>query len=236
MANVDIYAEQKLTAEQILEFEIPNLVLATGATWRRDGTGRENQTAIAGLEAAKVFTPDDIMANRIPNGQVIIFDDDHYYMGGVLAEKLALEGCEVTIVTPLPLVSNWTENTLEQEGIQARLLEMGVEIVANHNLSAVGRDSVELSCRFTDRRTTASADAVVLVTALSSNNRLETELRSAMTERESARSDLVASIGDCEVPGTIAAAVYSGHKFAREFREPRDVTSGHMFARELPGI
>jgi dimethylamine/trimethylamine dehydrogenase len=40
------------------------------------------------------------------------------------------------------------------------------------------------------------------------------------------------SIGDCLAPSTIAAAVYAGHRYAREFDKPsaQDVA----FARELP--
>ena len=34
--------------------------------------------------------------------QVVIYDDDHYYMGGVLAELLRGEGYEVVLVTPEP--------------------------------------------------------------------------------------------------------------------------------------
>ena len=29
---------------------------------------------------------DDIMNGRLPEGRVVLYDDDHYYMGGVLAE------------------------------------------------------------------------------------------------------------------------------------------------------
>ena len=36
----------------------------------------------------------------MPGGRVVIFDDDHYYMGGVLAELLVNNGCSVTLVTP----------------------------------------------------------------------------------------------------------------------------------------
>ena len=50
------------------------------------------------------------------------------------------------LVTPAADVSHWTHNTLEQFRIQARLLEMGVEIVALHNLAAVGSGVAELSC------------------------------------------------------------------------------------------
>jgi len=42
----------------------------------------------------------------------------------------------------------------------------------------------------------------------------------------------VTRIGDCLAPGTIAAAVYSGHRHARELDEP--VPDGVPFRRELP--
>ncbi len=49
--------------------------------------------------AMAVFTPDDLMGGEIPTGQVVLFDDDHYYMGGVLAELLVENGAKVTLVT-----------------------------------------------------------------------------------------------------------------------------------------
>ena len=61
------------------------------------------------------------MAGKLPKGRVVIYDDDHYYMGGVLAELLAQNDCTVTLVTPAPTISAWTEYTLEQDRIQ-RLL------------------------------------------------------------------------------------------------------------------
>ena len=43
-----------------------------------------------------------------------LYDDDHYYLGGVLAELLDAKGIEVVLVTPASTVSAWTINTLEQ--------------------------------------------------------------------------------------------------------------------------
>ena len=36
-----------------------------------------------------------------PTGRVIVFDDDNYYLGSVVASALAAAGAEVTIVTPV---------------------------------------------------------------------------------------------------------------------------------------
>ena len=39
MANVSLYLESDLDADQALEFGADHIVCATGATWRRDGVG-----------------------------------------------------------------------------------------------------------------------------------------------------------------------------------------------------
>ena len=48
------------------------------------------------------FGPLDwLMRGDRPSGsRVVLFDDDHYYLGGVLAELLVAAGLEVTLVTP----------------------------------------------------------------------------------------------------------------------------------------
>lgn len=40
-------------------------------------------------ETTPVYTPDDLMGGNVPSGTAVLFDDDHYYMGGVLAELMA---------------------------------------------------------------------------------------------------------------------------------------------------
>jgi dimethylamine/trimethylamine dehydrogenase len=114
MPNVGLYPSSPMTAVEILETGIPNVILATGATYRRDGKGRSIQHPIPGHDSANVFTPGDLMDGNLPTGRVILYDDDHFYLGGVLAELLAQNGCNVTMVTPAPLVSYWTQFTLEQ--------------------------------------------------------------------------------------------------------------------------
>ncbi|MDX1575647.1 MAG: hypothetical protein R3285_05610, partial [Kiloniellales bacterium] len=44
----------------------------------------------------------------------------------------------------------------------------------------------------------------------------------------------VTRIGDCLAPATIAAAVYAGHRYARELDAP--VPEGAPFARELAAL
>jgi dimethylamine/trimethylamine dehydrogenase len=51
---------------------------------------------------------------------VVVWDDDHYHVGGVLAELLAVEGFEVALVTPEARVFEWTIHTLEWHRIRKR--------------------------------------------------------------------------------------------------------------------
>jgi dimethylamine/trimethylamine dehydrogenase len=171
MANVEVYRESELSAEEVLAVGADHVVIATGATWRRDGFGRFHPAGLAGLgPAERIFTPDDIMAGRLPQGRVVLFDDDHYYMGPVVAERIRAEGVPVSLVTPEDKVAAWSVFTAEQGRTQRRLLELGVEIVTAHGLSAFDGREAALSCAYTGREKTIPADALVMVTARRPND------------------------------------------------------------------
>ena len=56
----------------------------------------------------------------------MVFDDDCFYMGSVLAELLAAAGRTVIFVTPEAQVSPWSNHTLEQARVQRRLIDSGM--------------------------------------------------------------------------------------------------------------
>ena len=209
MSNVTPYLESDMTAEAIIETGCGIVALATGATWRRDGFGRTDRAVIPGAECSCVYTPDDILDGVEPEGPIVVFDDDHYYMGGVLAERLRALGREVVLVTTEPIVSAFTQYTLEQSRIQARLMEAGVRIVASHALVEIEEARAHIRCTYTEKLSVLECTSVVLVTALLSNDDLYTDLA------RSEHGQHIVRIGDCYAPGTIAAAVWSGQRFAR---------------------
>jgi dimethylamine/trimethylamine dehydrogenase len=216
MDNVEVFLESDLDAEQILEFGADRVVLATGSDWRHDGIGRRHAKPIEGWNSDSVFTPDDIMAGTLPEGPVLIFDDDHYYMGGVVAESLVAAGRAVILATTSFLASAWTDNTSERERIQARLINVGVDIQANTDLVAVSRAEATLACVFTGKTRTVHAASVVMVTAREARDGLYRELEDRID---------ITRIGDCLAPGTIAACVRSGHEYAREIDINSDTDS-----------
>jgi dimethylamine/trimethylamine dehydrogenase len=234
MKNVAVYPSSPMTAEDILESGAENIILATGATWRRDGVGRTLWKPIQGFDLENVFTPDDVMESnskllklreQVPAFQnIVIYDDDHYYMGGVLAELLATNGCNVSLVTPAPMVSYWSQFTLEQERIQARLMKLGVKLYPQNVLSGIQKDSVKLSNTISGDEVELPRDGVVLVTDRTPNDELYSSLTLALTipeggsQRERGYTRI---IGDAEAPNIIAQAVFAGHLAAREFDEEK---------------
>ena len=95
-----------------------------------------------------------------------MFDDDHYYMGGVIAEKLRAAGHEVTIVTPLMELSRWSEYTLEMEKIMSQVLSMGIELITDHNIAHIGDNSIEIYNVYHDeKRQHLSYQSLVLATS-----------------------------------------------------------------------
>lgn len=233
-ANVSVYRESPLSAEDVLGFGFEHVVVATGARWRRDGVGRRLQKPVPIAAGARVMSPDDLLAGLRPEaGPVVIFDDDHYYMGGVLAELLVREGHEVALVTPTGEASSWMEMTMEQHRVQARLLELGVAIVPHRLLTAVAADHVTLACVYTGRTEPRPAGTVVMVTARLPENALAKALEAQRPAWADAGLASVTVIGDALAPGTIAAAVWSGRRFAEELDAPPRSLDDLPFLREV---
>jgi dimethylamine/trimethylamine dehydrogenase len=154
------------------------------------------------------------MSGKLPTGRVVIYDDDHYYMRGLFAEWLSSQGCAVTLVTPAPLVSYWTQHTLEQERIQRRLMAKGITLFTQHSLTSIEPDHLTLSHTVSTFETVLPCDAVVLVTDRIPKDGLYYALKQALEEK---RIGSLRVIGDAEAPGIIAQAVYSGYLAACEF-------------------
>ena len=218
MKNVAMYPSSPMTAQEILESGAQNIILATGAIWRRDGVGRTLWKPIPGYDQESIYNPDDLMEGKLPIGNVVIYDDDHYYMGGVLAELLATNGCKVSLVTPAPLISYWSQFTLEQERIQGKLMKLGVKLYPQNVLSEIGKDCLKLSNTISGDEMELRCNRVVLVSDRTPNDSLYQSLKPALEE---GKINSLRIIGDAEAPNIIAQAVFAGHLAAREFDEER---------------
>lgn len=216
LPDLKFYPSSPTTAEDILESGFKHIFIATGSAWRRDGIGRACHSPIPGHDLPTVYTPDDLLSGRVPSGHVLIYDDDHYYMGGVLAELLINRGCRVTLATPARLPSAFTQYTLEQERIEKRLHGLGVQVILHHRLASIQLDACNLNHMLTGTHLQLPCQAVVLVTDRISQDTIYHQLKPHLE-----CGDLLSlrCIGDAEAPHLIAQAVYSGHLAVREFDE-----------------
>ena len=242
--NVLMLPSNFITADIALETDVSLIAVATGARWRDDGVGRTHPRPIAGLDALPVFTPDDVMNGNFPRGHVVVFDDDHYYMGGVITEALVAHGCTVSFITPESLVSSFTVNTAEQPKIHKNIIEICKDVFTSKKLLQIADGCVEISCTFTGLRRWLTADAVVLVNGQQPRDELYYNITQELEKRgRLPQFPRVVRIGDCYAPGAIASAVFSGHQFARTldnkledeppFRRESVTLDSSVAAREL---
>jgi dimethylamine/trimethylamine dehydrogenase len=237
LSNVQIFLDNRLGAEDVLDLGISRVVIATGSRWRADGAGRYHTRAIPIAADAEVLTPDDLMGGRLPRGKrVLVWDDDHYYMGGVLAEMLADRGYDTLYVTPASEASTWTRATLEQHFIQTRLLQKGVRIQAFRAVQEIRAGEVVTACVFTGASDTVPADASVLVTARLPEDGLALALEGRRSRWAEAGLEEVVVIGDALAPATIAHATYAGRRYAEECDAPPAQSGPPPFRREITAL
>ncbi len=244
MPNVQIYLDSRLGADDVLGFGADHVFIATGATWRRDGLGRQHRSAL--IEAAvdwaatRVFTPDDVFAGASIPSPVLVYDDDHFVTGGALAEQLRRKGLEVHLVTPAARVSEFTDMTMEQHRIQSGLLALGVTIDTSTAIAHLSptRGGVEVGLRSVYADTTAARNfaAVVLVTMRDPVDALHHALQARQDEWQAAGVRSVQVLGDALAPGTVAAAVYAGHRAAQDLDAPVREHDEVPFLREMIGL
>ncbi|MEM7545173.1 MAG: FAD-dependent oxidoreductase [Pseudomonadota bacterium] len=211
MTNVEVFLDSEMGLEQVAETECSLVAIATGSRWRSDGTGRHVTRPIPVADGARILTPDDIMAGAEASGRVVIYDDDHFYMGSVIAEVLVKQGCKVTIITPASQFASFTQMSLEIRHVQRRMAEIGAKIIPLTALDEMLEGGARISGVYGTDAREIDCDAVVIVAGQEPNDTLYRNLvaRGRDTQR-------VIAIGDCQAPATIASAVFAGHKFARD--------------------
>jgi dimethylamine/trimethylamine dehydrogenase len=221
LANIAVYLDSALTAQDVLDFGAEHVVLATGCHWRRDGYGRSNGLGISDFaDNPRVFTPDDLMDGHLPEGRVIVFDDDGFYYGSVAAEMLRLRGCEVIHLTPDDNLAPWSQHTLDYRHIRKRMAKLGIEAIVSHDITGFDGAMLTIENVWDHQRRELACDAVVSVTARVPDDALHRDLLLRESEWSAAGMYSLRCIGDAEAPGLIAHAVYAGHRYARELDEP----------------
>ena len=133
LKNVEFIPNTELDADGVKDYGAEIVVVATGAYWATDGLNGCTHDTIPGADASQPWclTPEQIMRDgkEVPGDKVLIVDDDGYYMGPSMAEKLALDGKQVTLMTHLGHIGPYMHFTLEAPNMHRKLHKLKVEMV-----------------------------------------------------------------------------------------------------------
>ncbi|HVI91037.1 MAG TPA: FAD-dependent oxidoreductase, partial [Dongiaceae bacterium] len=224
LANVQVFRESAMTAEDVAQTGIDHIIVATGSRWRSNGRGRTFARAVPSYDDPRTHDVAAVMDGAPLSGEVLVFDDDQYYLASALAELLAKRGAKVTYATTGSLVAEWTQYTVEQQRIHRRLHELGVRIALNVSVPSLIPGAAVLEHVITGERHEIACDDFVPVTSREPEDKLWRDLHSLPLQT-------LARIGDCRAPGIIAQAVYDGHRRGREFdMAPAEI----VYRRERP--
>lgn len=237
-ANVTVVRGRRLGAADVLDYGADLVVLATGSSWRGDGLQPCTHAPIAGCDASlpHVLTPEQVMVEgKRPAGHhVVVYDAEGHLVGPGVAERLRLDGYQVTIATPFDVVSPVSDQTLEGSFLRQHLHELGIGVrrgVVLHAVSpaaATGADElgepVDIAC-----------DSVVVVTQRTSASALWDALSADPAARAAAGIAGLYRIGDAVAPRLVSEAVFDGHRLAMEIDTADPATALPVHRRERVG-
>ncbi len=223
LSNVEIFRESRMTAADVFDLGVDHVAIATGARWRRERFDGALYRPVATPEGeAHLFTVDDITGGRLPQGATLVYDEDGYYLAGVIAEKLRATGQEVIYCTPRDVVSDWAGKTSERWQVRSHLMKLGIGIELSHSLREFDGQTASLVCEYSGTERAVAVANVVMVTARKPDDDLYHEILAKVDGNAEKLPFTLKRIGDCEAPAIVAAAVYAGHRYGRELDEPVD--------------
>ncbi|MGC8470959.1 MAG: hypothetical protein ACP5PM_01515 [Acidimicrobiales bacterium] len=182
-----------------------------------------------------MLTPEQVMLeDKRPAGrEVVVYDCEGYLVGAGVAERLRLDGCAVTIVTPFDVVSPLSDQTLEGQFLRAHLHELGIGIRRNvvvRSVSPAGVTGVDELGEPVEIR----AGSVVVVTQRVSDSCSWEELSADPAALADAAIAGLYRIGDAVAPRMTSEAVFDGHRLAMEIDSANPAAALPVDRREQP--
>jgi len=230
--NVSMYPGSDLGVDDILGLEHRHVVIATGARWTRM-LYSTLEFPVGELNGPGVYTPDDLAAGIVPQGPVVVFDFDNYYLGGAIALQLATPDSDVTYVTTAGNASAWTFMTNELPLVHRALGSAGVPIHTLQRVTGFDGDALTIADVFTGAQKRLACRSLVIVGVRVPKDDLYQSLMARGPELERAGIAGVTRIGDALAPGAVVHAVHSGHRYAREF-DTAPAPAPAPYARDYP--
>jgi dimethylamine/trimethylamine dehydrogenase len=242
LKNVEVHlGATRMTAHDVLTYGADKVVIATGAHWSTLGAGAEIHRPIPGADASlpNVLTPEQVMAGKpVPGKKVVVLDGDGHFTGIAMAELLADMGKDVTFVTNMHDITQFSLFTMEMANNKRMMYEKKIKHLTNHwghsyehgrlALFYLYRDTPELyevhpgqwGRRQSQDLVEIDCDALIIVTMRVPNGELYAELKQRQNAWEENDLQAVYRIGDCHAPRHLMNAIFDGHRLGREFDSP----------------
>ncbi len=226
LKNVEVHTGSRLTAQQVLEYGAEIVVIATGCHYSTDGLNSATHETIPGADALREpwqLTPEDVGLGRKEIGhRVLIMENEAYYMGVTLAQKLAGEGHEVFLLTHRPDLARYMDFTLEAPMMHRELHRLGVHMYLSTMIEEMN-DGVVDAYNMWDpsHKERFEVDSVVLCTGRVSDDELYRELKADKEALEANGVEALYLIGDAAAPRMMVDCIFDGHRLAREIDSPR---------------
>ena len=234
LSNVDVFLDNTLSPDDVLELGFDHVVTATGSAWQTSIMDEKSAPVLID-KTDTIFTPENVLNGCELKSPVIIFDFDYYYMGGLMAEYIKDLGHEVTIITPFDKVSPWSFNSNEIDEIQLRLQEKDIRVITQCRIKKVKDSSVKLIHKVSHEETDIDRGSLVLVGYRKQNDSLFSDLNSREEDLKTSGIKSLQNIGDSNAPGAVVHAVFAGHLYANTF-DQEDNCSDDNFKLEYPVI
>ena len=234
LSNVDVFLDNTLSPDDVLELGFDHVVTATGSAWQPSIMDEKSAPVLID-KTDTIFTPENVLNGCELKSPVIIFDFDYYYMGGLIAEYIKDLGHEVTIMTPFDKVSPWSFNSNEIDEIQLRLQEKDIRVITQCRIKKVKDSSVKLIHKVSHEETDIDRGSLVLVGYRKQNDSLFSDLNSREEDLKKSGIKSLQNIGDSNAPGAVVHAVFAGHLYANTF-DQEDDCSDDNFKLEYPVI
>ena len=237
LPGVQVITGRRLSAADILEYGADLVVIATGSTWRGDGIQPGYPDPMPGADPGlpHVLTPEQVCAGKRPPGpRVVVYDTDGYYVAPGVAELLAGDGFEVSVVTTFDVLSPVSDQTLEGDMLRAHLHRAGASVRTAMTITGIGAGSVTGRDRHGESWS-AACDGTVLVTQQVPQDSLYNDLASDPPRLTAAGISGLYRIGDVVAPRMISEAIFDGHRLAREIDQD-DPAQPSPYLRERPHL
>ena len=208
-AGVKIVTGTEATAQSVLDMQPDAVVIATGATWMRNGYTGMSHMETTGWQQDNVFTADEVVSGKAQVGEnVVVWDGRGDIVASGIAEMLADRGCKVTLVAPTPNIGGIDQiKDMTWFHVTPRMLNKGVVLSPQTFIVMLVEKTVTLLNIHTMATWEVPADTLVLITGKIPNDDLYNELEGKVPE--------LYKIGEARNPHSMGEANRDGHWVGR---------------------